>query len=77
MAKRTIFIGHLVAFVVGTISIVVYFAVRMGALSGAGGAGVVVALPVVAVVYVIAFGILCLTSLGVFLLVRAIRKKNQ
>ncbi len=77
MAKRTIFIGHLVAFGLGAIAIVAYVAVRMGALSGVGGAGAAVALPVVAVVYVIAFGILCLLSLGVVFLVRAVRRKNK
>jgi F0F1-type ATP synthase assembly protein I len=73
LAKRTILIGHLVVFVVGAIALVVYFATRMGALSGVGGAGATVALPVVAVVYVIGFGIFCLVSLGVWLLVRTLR----
>lgn len=67
--KKKIVINHVIAFLVGAVAIVGYFFVRITALKGAAGLAVIPLIPA-AVVYIIAFGILCAFSCAVFLMFR-------
>lgn len=67
---------HLAVFITGAVGILVYVFTRLGPARGAGVGGAIV-MPVVALVYVVAFGILCLLSLAVWLLAAYVRNRRR
>ena len=75
MKKSKIFLYHLVVFIIGSIGIVAYIFSRLSA--GKAGLGGVIAMPAIALVYVIGFGILCTISFGVWLLVAYFRNRRK
>ncbi len=75
MTKLKIFIYHLVIFVVGSAGIVAYVFYRLSSPSGNAGLGGIIIMPAVVLIYVVVFGILCLISLAVWLLVKYLRRK--
>ena len=72
MKKRSIFLYHLAGFILGSIGIAVYLFYHLSS-AGVGG---IIAMPAIALVYVVAFGILCIISLLVFLLIAYIRNRT-
>lgn len=65
---------HLIAFLLGAVGIVADFLYKMSHAYGVPGAAVTIAGPVITVVSMVGFGILCGISLCVFLLVCYSRK---
>jgi hypothetical protein len=75
--KLNIFLYHLAVFILGSLALVAYVFIHLATPeSGAGVAGVIV-MPVIALVYVVAFGILCLISLAAFLLIAYLRRPHH
>ncbi len=72
MKKRTIFLYHLTGFILGSVGIVAYISYHLSS-AGVGG---IIAMPAIAFVYVAAFGILCIISLLVFLLIAHLRTRT-
>jgi len=73
MKKSKIFIYHLLVFIAGSIGIVVYVFTRLSK-AGLGGA---IVLPVVALVYVVGFGILCAISFAIWTLIVHFRDRRR
>ncbi len=69
MKKHTIFLYHLAGFILGSVGIVAYVFYHLSS-AGVGG---IIAMPAIALVYVVALAILCIISLLVFLLIAYIR----
>ena len=69
MKKPKIFLYHLMVFLIGSVGIVVYIFNRLASPSNGAGLGGAIAMPVIAFVYVVGFGFLCLISLVIWLLV--------
>lgn len=76
MKKLNIFLGHLAVFIVGSIGIALYVFTRLGLARDAGIGGIIV-MPVVALIYTVAFGMLCSISLSVWLLIAVIRRRRK
>lgn len=74
MKKSKIIIYHLVIFIAGSCGIIIYL---FSKLASDGGLGGVVVMPVIILVYTVAYGILCAISLGISLLVSYIRNKKK
>lgn len=68
---RKIILYHLGAFLLGAVGIALYFFVKVSA----GGAALGVVGPVIAVVYVVGFGVLCTASLIFFIVLHHFRKR--
>ncbi len=75
MKKFKIFIWHLVVFVIGSGGIILYVFNRLVTPSSGAGLGGVVVMPVIILVYVIAFGILCSISMVIWFLVSYFRNR--
>lgn len=75
MKKLTIFYYHLGVFGVGSVGIVAYVFYKLSGTAGEAHVGGVIAMPVIAFVFVVGFGILCALSLAVFLAVSHIWKR--
>jgi hypothetical protein len=61
MKKSKIFFRHLIMFIFGSVGIIFYFYQKISALSESGEVASIALVPV-AVVYIIAFGIICFLS---------------
>ncbi len=68
MKKKKIFLYHLASFLIGAVAIAVYFLYKASVLQGAAGLAIIAFMPI-AVVYIIAFGILCAFSCGIWITV--------
>ncbi len=77
MTKLKIFLYHLGVFVVGSIGIAAYVLVRLSSPTSTAGLGGVIAMPAIILVYIIAFGILCLLSLAVWFVASLIRGRRK
>jgi len=76
MKKKKIILYHLLAFVLGSAGIVVYFLFKMSALSGQAGLAVAIVGPAIALIEIVAFGILTLISMLVFLVISYFFRKK-
>ncbi len=76
MRKLKIFIYHLVVFILGSAGIVAYVFYRLAFPVSEAGLGGLIVMPAVALVYVVAFGILCIISLFVWLLIAYLRGRK-
>lgn len=76
MKKRNIFLYHLAGFILGSVGIIAYVFDRLASPASGAGLGGVIAMPVIAFVFVITFGIACAVSLAVWLLVAHLRRKR-
>jgi len=74
MKKLKIFTIHLLVFLLGSVGIIAYVSLRL--TSREAGLGGVIVMPAVTLIYVVVFGILCLISLGAWLLVVCLRNNN-
>lgn len=74
MKRRKILLYHFGVFVLGSIGIVAYVLQRLTSPASVGG---VVAMPVIAFVYVTAFGILCAISLSLWLFIGYLQRKRD
>lgn len=74
MKRRKILLYHFDVFVLGSIGIVAYVFQRLTSPASVGG---VVAMPVIAFVYVIGFGILCAISLSLWLFIGYLRRRRD
>ena len=75
--KKLIILGyHALAFVIGSAGIVAYLFYRLSTTSSGAGVGGVIVMPAVALIYVVAFGILCVISLVIWLLVAYFRSRK-
>ena len=78
MKAIKIFLYHLLVFVLGSLGLGVYFYFKMAGLAGEAGLGAVIVAPVMLLIAVVVFGIACLISLAIFLVVlyfRSLAKK--
>ncbi|OGM97469.1 MAG: hypothetical protein A2735_01920 [Candidatus Yanofskybacteria bacterium RIFCSPHIGHO2_01_FULL_41_21] len=76
MKKAKIFIYHFIVFVLGSLSIIVYVFYHLASPSSKAGLGGVIVMPVVALIYVTIFGILCIISLIIWILVAYFRGRR-
>lgn len=67
---KKIILYHVVGFFLGALGIAVYFFLKVSA----GGVALGVVGPVIAVVYIIGFGVFCIASLLFFLFIHDFRK---
>ena len=72
-----IFLYHLGVFIAGSVGIAAYVLVRLSSPTSAAGLGGVIAMPAIILIYVAAFGILCVISLAAWLLVAYIRRRRK
>ncbi len=77
MKKSKIFIWHLLSFILGSIGIVFYVFYKLGGIKGGAGIGALIAMPIIMLVYVVGFSILCLISAGIFYLFWFFGKKKD
>ncbi len=77
MKKLKIFLYHLAVFILGSVSIAVYVFYRLASPGSEAGLGGLIVMPVVALIYVFVFGILCVISLLVWLLVAYFRNRKS
>ena len=77
MKKTKIFLYHFLVFIAGSIGLVVYVFKRLTSLSGGAGLGGVIVMPVMILIYVIVFGILCIISYALFVLVSHLRNRAR
>lgn len=76
MKTLKIFLCHLAVFIFGSVGIVAYIFYHLSLSTGNANPGVIIAMPVIAFVYIVGFGILCLVSLAIFLLVFYLRARR-
>jgi len=72
MKKLKIFIYHFIVFILGSVGLALYAFANLK--SSVGGA---IAMPVIAFVYIVGFGILCLISFTICLLVSYLRNRQK
>jgi len=77
MKKGRIFVYHLICFIVGSAGIVIYVFHRLTNIKGGAGLGAVIAMPVIILVYITAFAILCGISIGISFLVSYFRNRRS
>lgn len=75
MKKLKIIVFYLIVFFVGSAGIVIYVFYRLTASSAGAGLGSVIVMPAVVLVYVVVFGILCIISLTISLIVSYFRNR--
>ena len=75
MKALKIFLYHLLVFVLGSIGLGVYFYFKMAKLAGTIGLGAIIIAPAVFLIYVYVFGIICLVSLIIWLVVSCFRSR--
>jgi len=71
--KLKILTYHFVVFVLGSIGLSAYVFKHLASQKSVAGVGGAVVAPVIAFVYIVGFGILCLISLGIFLIIAHFR----
>ena len=76
MKKLKIVTHHLIVFVLGSIGIGLFTLYHLTSPAGKSDLGGLAALPVFLLIYTVAFGILCLISLVIWLLVAYIRDRR-
>lgn len=77
MKKIKIFIYHFAVFILGSVGIVAYVFYRLSSPTSKVGIGGIIIMPAVALIYVVVFGILCVISFIVWLLVDYLRSKKS
>ena len=77
MKKFKIFIYHLIIFILSSIGIAIYVFFRLFSAKGVAGLGGVIVMPVMILVYVVAFGILCAISFLVWLLIAHLSSRRR
>ncbi|MEK7630100.1 MAG: hypothetical protein AAB432_01815 [Patescibacteria group bacterium] len=77
MKKFKIFIYHLVVFILGSIGITAYVFNRLSSSKSKAGLGGIIVMPAVTLVYIVAFGILCIISLLVWFLIAYLRGRKS
>ena len=77
MKKLKIFIWHLVVFIAGSIGIAVYVFIRLSSPVSKAGLGGIIIMPAVVLIYVVVFGILCVISLAIWLLIAYLRGRRK
>jgi hypothetical protein len=75
MKRSRILRYHPFGFLLGAVGIALYLLYKISPLSGGSGAAMTIVGPVIGVVYIVGFGILCGISLVVFLLIDYFHKK--
>lgn len=75
MKKRKIFLYHFLVFVAGAVALATYFTYKISHLPSEAAPAVIALVPI-ALIYVIGFGILCLISLSLWLLVAYLKNRS-
>ena len=75
MKKSKIFLYHLLVFILGSVGLAVYVFSHLS--KGKAGLGGVIVMPAIILVYIVGFGILCLISLAIWLLINRIRSRRK
>ena len=76
MKKLKIFIYHAAVFIIGSAGIAVYAFYRLSSPTSEAGLGGIIVMPAVVLIYVVVFGILCLISLFIWLLIAYLRGRK-
>lgn len=76
MKKTKIFLYHLLVFIAGSVGLSVYVFNRLATPSSGAGVGGVIVMPVIALVYIVTFGILCMISYAICGLVAYLRSRR-
>ena len=77
MKKLRIFLYHLLVFIVGSAGIVVYVFYRLASPSSGAGLGGLIVMPALVLIYIFVFGVLCVISLIIWLLISYFRNRNK
>ena len=77
MKKLKIFLYHLLVFILGSAGIVVYVFNRLASPSSNAGLGGIIVMPAIILVYIVVFGVFCVISLSIWLLVAYFRNRNN
>ena len=77
MKKLKIFLYHLLVFILGSAGIIVYVFNRLASPSSGAGLGGIIVMPAVVLIYIVIFGIFCVISLLIWLLMAYFRNRKN